>query len=834
MPRPLRGNSCVLLAAALFPAHGSAQSMPPLPLVFEANHGQTDESVHFLARGRDHTLFLTSGEAVLVLSARQDDPAVLRLRLVGARSGLPAGLTELPSRSHYFMGRNPAAWRTGVPHYAKVRYGEVYPGIDLVYYGNQGRMEFDFVVAPEADPQDIRLAVSGVAGIEVEESGDLVLRPAGGDLRLLKPQVYQEEEGGGRRTVPGRYVLRARAAGDGGPSEVGFEIGEYDPGRPLVIDPLLTYSTYLGGSDSDRGMDVAVDGDGNMYVVGTTLSANFPTAGALQPAFGGGVCPDPLGRVFPCADVFIAKLGPAGSALLYSTYLGGSGGDGGNGIAVDALGNAYIVGSTDSIDFPTANPFQAAPGGGNCGTLFRCPDAFVAKVSPSGSALVYSTYLGGSASDSGADIAVDADGHAHVTGLTLATDFPTVNAFQPNFGGQGFPGGDAFVTKLSPAGSALVFSTYLGGNAGDEGAGIAVGPAGHVYVTGSTRSPNFPVANAFDATYGGGNCGGGEISIPCPDVFVAKLDADGSSLAYSTYLGGDTDDIGQAIDVDAVGHAYVTGLTASRGFPVTAGALQTALAGGADAFVTKLGPSGSALVYSTYLGGAAFDFGVDIAVDGSGRAHVTGSTESPNFPTASPVQPAYAGGICRDSLDLFNFPCPDVFVTTLCAPGTALVQSTYLGGTGEDRGRGLAIDANHVYVAGPTSSANFPTARPLQGANAGAFDAFVARLTVGPEVVVRITSGGENGLLSVSLANGGAAESVELKLWVESPGLGLVSLVGIPGLFSLPPAPVTEVVSNGVIPRELAFPGTTIGARLLRPASGEVLSESVCTAVPCH
>ncbi|HKB15149.1 MAG TPA: SBBP repeat-containing protein, partial [Planctomycetota bacterium] len=320
----LRDAMFTILAAALGAAPALAQTPPAPSLVFEANRGQTDGSVQFLSRGRGYTLFLTSTEAVLALvppGSTSGPPEVLRLRLVGARASAEAtGLDALPGRSHYFIGRDPAKWRTDVPHYARVQYRDVYPGVDLVYYGNEGRLEFDLVVAPGVDPDAIRLDVGGASGLEIDAGGDLVLRAAGGDVRLGTPHVYQET-GSDRRAIPGRYVLHARAEGEELPL-VGFELGDYDRSRPLVIDPLLRYSSYLGGDDNDDGLDIAVDGAGNMYVVGTTRSADFPTAHAVQPGYSGGVCQNPLGQTFPCSDIFVTKLGPDGSTILYSTYLG--------------------------------------------------------------------------------------------------------------------------------------------------------------------------------------------------------------------------------------------------------------------------------------------------------------------------------------------------------------------------------------------------------------------------------------------------------------------------------------------------------------------------------
>jgi len=464
-------------------------------------------------------------------------------------------------------------------------------------------------------------------------------------------------------------------------AELGFEVGAYDASLPLVIDPTLVYSTYLGGSGFDYGSGIAVDSAGNAYVTGQTYSTDFPTANPFQAARVGG------------PDAFVAKLNAAGSALVYSTYLGGNGDDYGRGIAVDAAGNAYVTGETGSTNFPTANPLQASNAGGNY-------DAFVAKLNAAGSALVYSTYLGGSDYDYGYGIAVDAAGNAYVTGETFSTNFPTANPLQASNAG----GPNAFVAKLNAAGSALVYCTYLGGSGGDSGQGIAVDAAGNAYVTGETGS-NFPTANPFQASNAGG-----------PDAFVARLNATGSALVYSTYLGGNGNDHGSAIAVDAAGNAYVTGETFSTNFP-TANPLRASNAGGGDVFVAKLNAAGSALVYCTYLGGSSWDYGTGIAVDAAGNAYVTGLTGSTNFPTANPLQAANAGG---------NY---DAFVAKLNAAGSALVYSTYLGGSDTDFGYGIAVDAaGNAYVTGETYSRNFPTANAFQNSNSYS-DAFIAKLS---------------------------------------------------------------------------------------------------------
>ncbi len=453
------------------------------------------------------------------------------------------------------------------------------------------------MVAPGADVSAIQVEYEGVESMRVDRDGDLVLKTAGGELRQKRPVAYQETAGG-RVEVQVGYRLKTGR-------RVAFELARYDAGRRLVIDPVLLYSTYLGGSGNDGGNGIAVDGSGNTYVTGFTLSAKFPTSNPLQANLGG------------TQNAFVTKINAVGSTLIYSTYLGGNEFDFGFGIAVDGSGNAYVTGQTGSTNFPTANPLQGSNGLAN---------AFVAKISNTGDKLLYSTYLGGSVNDSGQGIALDALGNAYVTGYATSTNFPTKNPFQSSLGSQSPGSQNAFVAKINAAGSALVYSTYLGGSGPDQGRGIAVDGSGNAYVTGITQSTNFPTANPLQATNGGGY-----------DAFVTKINAAGSALVYSTYLGGSGTDNGFAIAVDVSGNAYVTGNTTSTNFPST-NPMQATIGGVQDAFVTKINAAGLAYVYSTYLGGSGTEYGEGIAVDVSGNAYVTGNTNSTNFPVTDPLQ----------------------------------------------------------------------------------------------------------------------------------------------------------------------------------------------------
>ncbi len=677
------------------------QNYGKIPLYFEPNEGQYDPQVKFISRGSGYTLFITPAEAVYVLkrgdsnhSPRQStlskrsaskgsslltaSPEVLRLRLEGGnRIAFFEGMEEAEGKSNYFIGNDPSKWRTNITHYAKVNLKEVYPGIDMVYYGSQQKLEYDFMVKPGADPKEIRLKIEGAESSNVNDSGNLQMSVGGCQVVFKAPAIYQEDRNG-KVTIMGKYVKT-------GSNELGFEVKGYDHSIPLVIDPVLDYSTFLGGTASEGANAIAVDGSGNAYVTGETGSINFPTtAGAYQTASG---------------DIFVTELNANGSALVYSTFLGGIGGNEAFGIAVDGLGNAYVTGQTSGSFPTTSGAYQTIFGAGTY-------DAFVTKLNPSGNTLLYSTYLGGSGWDQGDGIAVDSSGSAYVTGYTYSTDFPTTTgAYQTTSGGTW----DAFITKLNAAGTALVYSTYLGGSYIDYGYGIAVDSSGNAYVTGTTASTDFPTtAGVYQTTFGGSW-----------DVFVAKLNAAGTVLVYSTYLDGSSSEEGYGITVDSSGNAYVTGSTESTNFPTTSGAYQTNYGGNIDAFVTKLNNTGSALLYSTYLGEGNEDHGNAIAVDGSGNAYVTGYTQSTNFPTTSGAYQTVFGGN------------QDAFMMELNAGGSNLIYSTYLGGGASESGLGIAVDGSgNAYVTGYTQSTNFPTTSgAYQTAFGGTCDVFVAKLS---------------------------------------------------------------------------------------------------------
>ncbi len=671
-----------------------------LPLSFEPNVGQTDSRVQFLARAPGYGLFLTGPETVLRLHGATGE-VVVRWQFIGANRRMRGeGVDPQPGTANYFFDSDPARWRSRIPTYGKVRYKDVYPGIDVIYYANRRQLEYDLVLAAGADPGWIRLAFPGARHLYVAENGDLVIETGVGEIHQRRPAVYQDSPEG-RKPVAGRYVLAANGV-------AGVRLGAYNPRLPVVIDPVVVYSTLIGGGANETGAGIAVDSSGNAYVTGTTASMDFPVTPPIQTAAHGG------------KDVFVIKFNTSGSGIVYSTYLGGSGDDIGAAIAVDSSGNAYITGNTFSANFPTRNAVQASYGGTSSMSF---GDAFVAKIDPAGGSLVYSTYLGGGGDDAGFAVAADGSGAAYVTGVTSSGDFPaSAAAFRAFLSGAS----DAFVTKLSASGT-IAYSTYLGGGATEQGYGIAVDPSGNAYVTGATASTDFPAVNAFQPQCASS---GTPFGVSCADAFLAKLNASGSGLVYSTYLGGGATDLGRAIAVDASGNAYVAGATNSTNFPVTSNAFQHGFGSGPeDAFLAKFNAAGSALVYGTYLGGTGDDIAYGIAVDAGGAAFVAGSTTSSDFPTASAVRSA-CGSVCADA-----------FVAAINAAGSALIYSTYLGGSGTDRALAIAADSlGGVYVTGETTSSDFlTTAGAYQTSLAGPSDAFVTKLVAGANPTPAIT-----------------------------------------------------------------------------------------------
>ena len=704
------------------------QTYGKLPLVFEANKGETDPRVKFLAHGRGYALFLTNCEAVLELatmqpgdngasrdqvSARvpparahwQRHEAVLRMKLLGANPApFVTGVEELPGKSNYFIGNDPKKWRADVSNYARVRYEGVYPGVDLIYYGNEEQLEYDFVVAPGSDPKAITWDLESSADskfvpVKIAANGDLVVGVHGQEIRFHKPVAYQEGSITGsisnlpsRQFVDAHYVLKSQ-------NQVGIALSHYDPARALIIDPVIWYSTYLGGSDLDQASGIAVDGSGNVYVTGFTQSLDFPDVNQIPGACNGG-CGN--GNVV----AFVTKINAPGTALLYSTYLGGSSFNQGYAIAADSGGNVYVTGLTESPDFPRVNQILEACRG-RCGDGSNT-DGFVTKISAAGDELVYSSVIGGSLNENAfgfAGIAVDGAGNAYLTGTTEGPDFPRVNqipgACLGSCGGRNAQ--DGFVTKINAAGSALVYSSYVGSSGTDIGFGIAVDSSGNAYLTGLTLSSDFPRVNQIPSACNG-ECGN---SLNY-DVYVTKINAAGSALVYSSYLGGSDQDYGRGIAVDASGNAYVGGRASSTDFPAVGQIPDVCAQNSCGAFAAKINAAGNALVYSSRFGGSNGTQAHAIAVDTAGSTYLTGETQSADFPLLNQI-PGACKGTCGTGANR------DGFVIKINAAGTALVYSSYVGGSGDDNGgsfvgnSGIAVDSLHnAYLSGFTTSTDFP------------------------------------------------------------------------------------------------------------------------------
>jgi len=745
----------ILPTSAKLPSHlkksSGTKAFGRLPLSFESNRGQTDPKVRFLTRNGGNALFLTPSEAVFTMPAagnakdtahkghkasvaKQNARVALRMQMVGADPNA-ASLEQQPlaGRINYFIGKDSAKWHAGVPTFGRVGFHGVYPGVDLVYYGNQQRLEYDFVVAPHADPAQIQLHFAGAKGVRVNAAGDLMVHTQDRELTWQKPSVYQQDATG-KHAVAAHFQLKKLPNGEAG---VSFALGRYNTDQPLVIDPILLYSTFLGGSTGVAGTGIAVDSGGNTYIVGTAENNDFPvTAGAYQ-------------TTHPFSSAFVTKLNPAGTALVYSTFLGGksSGGEFPTAVTVDSSGNAYVVGGTNTPDFPTTTgAFQATrptPAG---------VTGFVTKLNATGTALVYSTFLGGSVTDKVQAIALDSSGNAYLTGRAYSLNFPTTpGAFQPTQAENPTHQvtSNTFVTKLNATGTALVYSTYLSGTgtagSADQGTGIAVDSTGSAYVTGQTNTLNFPTTQgAFQTT-------NADVNTAKTIGFVTKFNPAGSALLYSTFLGGAAGnrDNPVGIAVDGAGSAYVTGYSFNADFPTTAGAFQRfRRSSSAHVFVTKLNPTGTGLVYSTYLGGSGASSATGIVIDSKGDAAVTGQTFAPDFPTIEGVFQRV-----NNSLNVGN-----AFVSELNPTGSGLLYSTYLGGGSGDSANAIALGSNgNLYVTGQTFSLNFPTTpgsfQPTKTPVSGFSNAFVTRLTTIP-VYPDFNNDGSTDLFIWNSANG--------------------------------------------------------------------------------
>jgi hypothetical protein len=705
----LRTASGVLLLAMIANAGATPVAAPDLdqrmrerlaqlPLAFIENHGQLAPAVEWYLQSASFAVYFHErGHQLRLLNDQRGATAAhtVSVELLESACHPIQGGTPLPGVVSYFKGAQ-ADWHTAMRTHAGIEYRQPWPGIDLRYDGSGGHLESVYTVAPQADASRIRLRYAGQEGLRIATNGDLVYTTSVGEVRETAPVLYQEIDGR-RIAVAGGYRLLDR-------DTVGFRIAAYDRAHALVIDPTLVYAGFLGGSGDDRGLGIALDADGNTYVVGqtSTLDGSFPLQSGPDPSFNGGQ-----------ADAFVAKINAAGTAVIYAGFIGGTANDFGYGITVDSAGNAYVVGQTSSAD--GSFPALVGPDVTYQGGPF---DAFVAKVNPAGTALVYSGFIGGDGTEGADDVAVDTGGSAFVVGATDSNEitFPTVVGPDLVANGQN----DVYVVKINASGASFAYAGFIGGSATDLGRDIAIDSAGNAYVVGSTSSTEstFPVAVGPDLSQNGGG----------DDAFVAKVNPTGSGLVYAGFIGGSSSDVGFGIALDGSGSAFVTGWTASTesSFPEVVGPDSSYNGGDFDAFVAKLSPSGNALVYAGYIGGGGSDFGVGIAVDADGFASVIGHTDSTEatFPVLAGPDSSNNGG-------------RDAFVARVQPSGAALASSGFIGGSGTEIGVGIDIDRyGNAVVTGYTNSGaiDFPiSGGPDPSANGGN-DAFVAKIDSGDRV----------------------------------------------------------------------------------------------------
>ena len=709
-----------------------------IPLSFIQNDVQMNEKVAFYERGNGHSTFFTKRGVYLGLTNGQhqsltdqemkdsaqgdrqqtsapEQPSLttefIRLTPLGANKDPEIFAEDMQKgKVNYFSGNDPEKWKTNIPTWQSVVYEDIYDGIDMKFYGNNRQMEYDIIVKPGASPSRVQLAYQGIEGLHVTDEGNLEIALKEGKIIHKKPYVYQEIEGK-RVEREGSFKVQNTKPVSRNQKQVvyGFEVASYNKKYPLVIDPVLVYSTYLGGSGGDLANDIDIDSDGNVYITGTTYYTDFPMVSALYGKQQITIC-----------DAFVTKINATGTEIVYSTYLGGPGINEitqGIGIAADTEGNVYVTGYTSSYAFPTTVSAYDRSFNGSF-------EAFVTKINASGASLLYSTYLGGTSEDIGIAIDVDTEGNAYIAGYTYSSDFPTVSPlFGSNSGNR-----DVFITKINISGTSLLYSTYLGGNVQDTPGDIAIDTDGNLYITGWTGSSNFPLAVPFQNSFFGNT-----------SVFITKINAAGTNLVFSTFLGGRAGwEEGRGIEVDSEGNVYVVGGTHSDNFPMVS-AMDASANGYGDAFVVKLNPPGTSILFSTYLGGLGEDEGNSIALDADRNVYVTGKTASSNFPTLNPISTINSGG-------------DDVFITKFDTDGN-LLYSTYLGGSSNDDGRGIAVDTvGNAYITGVTQSSDFPTASPLYGSNSGGEDVFVAK--IGPDNLRPIANAGPDQTIEQTDASG--------------------------------------------------------------------------------
>ena len=760
-----------------------------IPLYFIPNQGQVNENALFYAKTSRYTLWMTKEglvfDSTIKEKLKRKKEKVEKLKLNTQNSKLKTGIHRDVSRLmfiganknpeisavdttqhrvNYFIGKEKSQWHTNIPTSRAVLYKNIYNNIDLKVYGIEKQIEYDWIVKPGGNPENIRFEYKNVKRTRIDKYGNLLIETDFRELIHKSPVSYQVTD-----ELRGREIERVRGGDDHEKKNLklntqnskfegstqkqtinvafkkinkntyGFNVGEYDKTKDLIIDPVVTleYSTYLGGGGMDDARNIVVDSSGNAYITGYTWSTSFPKKNPFQ------------GTLKGENDVFVTKLSSTGNSLVYSTFLGGNSYDYGYAIKVDSNGSAYVTGNTCSTDFPTKNPYQKVHGGGE-------DDCFVTKLSPAGNSLVFSTFLGGSDDEEGNGIELDQDKNVYVCGYTESTDFPTKNPYQSSLKGSR----DAFITKLSTTGKSLIYSTYLGGGGVDFAHGISLDVYRHAYVYGYTASLDFSTKNPYQGIYGGGY----------HDGFVTKLSLNGNSLLYSTFLGGSAIDLCIDIVLDSSGNVYVTGQTNSTDFP-TSNAIQNSLHGPLDAFVSKISSSGNTLVYSTYLGGTDWDKGTGIAVDSSKNVYVVGHTGSKDFPIKNACQSTYRG----------NW---DAYVTKLSSTGKTIIFSTYLGGKGHDgedvisyeKLFGIAVDkSGNAYITGRTSSTDFPTKNPYQGVFGGYSDVFISKLSFSSatgSITVTCPNGGESFVVgskrNITWTSSGSIANVKIKYSINN------------------------------------------------------------------
>jgi uncharacterized protein (TIGR03437 family) len=738
------------------------------PLWFEPN------GAHFQARH----LVLSPTSAVIQAG---ESPIVLTLHHANPHSR-PEALDRLPGVSNYYLGNDPEKWRTDVPHFGRVRYHDVYPGIDVIYYGNaQGNLEYDFIIQPGANPHQVRIAFN--QPVHTTSDGDLLV--AG--LRQRRPKVYQHG-----REIACDYIVDHE-------HRVQLALANYDHAEPLTIDPVIEYSTYLGGNAQDVANDIAVDSSGNMYVTGWLESPKYPNLDPFQQTSG------------TSRFIVIAKMTPSGNALLWYTYVGGTALNDSEKIALDTSGNTYVAGFTSSTDFPIRNAAQPGFGGGY-------ENAVVVKVDRNGK-LVYSTYLGGNNQERAQGLAVDSTGAAFVSGFTWSIDFPVKNAIQPRMTGRP----DAFLAKLSPAGDRFLFATYLGGRGIEYSAGLALDSSGNPILVGTTTSDDFPVVNPLQPALGSGAETG----------FITKISSAGDKILYSSYFGGNATVLLRLIKVDSADNIWVFGEVAGPGLPLQ-NPLQSSFAGGdMDGVIAKLNAKGDSILFSTYFGGSGTDFPSDLDVDAAGNLYASGFTYSPDFPVKNSIQPFVGATHGYKN---------DTFLVKLSSSG-ALIYSTLLGGNGPDYNGGVAIGPNGaVYLSGSTASDDFPVKNPLQATyGGGPSDMYIVRLapeaaptspfTITPATLLfRYVAGGSlppPQTVSVASSSASAFAPTSSASWLKFTASGATTPVTL-SVFA-DPASLQPGVYTGVIQID---PQTSIQVNFTVLAAGPVVTGISPAVIP--